>query len=134
MWFVPVETTNSTSLPNLHSNGSSNVPSNLVSQSPATIFPTSQRSGFVSSINSQQSSSISCGSVDQSIVDIPVGSSSISFQSCPIPLVLAMHRPCPESVHGMTKRSKIGVFKPKCFTVSISQEPSSVVAALLDPN
>ena len=45
-----------------------------------------------------------------------------------------MHRPCPESVHGMTTISKTGVFKPKCYNVSISQEPSSVAAALLDPN
>ena len=61
---------------------------------------------------------------------VPVNTSS----TYTIPPILALHRPCPESTHAMTTRSKTGVFKPKCVTVSISQEPDSVAAALLDSN
>ena len=51
-----------------------------------------------------------------------------------IPPILALHRPCLTSTHAMVTRSKASIFKPKCFVVSMSQEFSLVVTALLDSN
>lgn len=57
-----------------------------------------------------------------------------SHSPSPIPPILALHRPCSASTHTMVTRSNVGIFKPKCFDVSMSQEPSLVAAALLDSN
>ena len=60
-----------------------------------------------------------------------------------VPLLLAqLHRSCPNSNHAMTTRSKARIFKPKCFHASVSgvtfdyvsQQPTTIVAALLDSN
>ena len=54
------------------------------------------------------------------------------------PLLSQLHRSCSDSTHSMITWSKVEVFRRKSFTVtatsSISPEPSSVAATLLDSN
>ena len=100
---------------------------------------------FIKSSNSRSlPDSVSPFPASQSIsssqlVPSPVISSVLStLVICSVPLFIAqLHRPCPDSIHVMTTRSKTGIFKPKCFTVSstsIPQELASVATALLDPH
>ena len=114
-WSVPIVPT-STSVP---------ITSNLPLRSPVTNLSNGQHSESVSPIHSH---SPPVYSSDQHLESTsPVHSQQFSSYTSagqcsipvsPIPPVLAMHRSCPESVHGMITRSKTGVFKPKCYNVS----------------